>query len=206
MFYSAVAELDACRATDTLDHMGDPAYWIVVPVAPDVALHFAVLNAETGLMGRIISAITQSAAFHVETWLGDAAPEESMQRAEEIIYPTPFPYDWEGSFRSFDNSGYHTTGREFCSGMAYELLSPLLPHLLPYPNPGKLLADVTAMCGIRMDDLPPALTQIGDAEVEYLNELHDSGKISCGILQETLQAFPTDETEQVPRPADGPMD
>ena len=188
MFYAPLIELDAVRKTPDLPNQLDPVFWRVVSIQEGIALYFSILNPETGPLGRIISAITGSGVYHTEVWLDDKTSELASTLINEAEDKLGLPYDIVGALRAWDNSGYHTPGREFCSGLAYELLKPILPHLVPYANPGKLMADVSAMCGIRMAELPPVAV-IGDAEIDYLNDLHDTGKIACGVLQETLRVM-----------------
>jgi hypothetical protein len=186
-FYSAIAEQEVTRVIPSLANQGDPAYWHVVPVVPGVELHFALLNPDTGPMGRIIAALTGSPSYHVETWIEDDAPATVQAIARAGL---GLPYDWDGALLAYQNTGYHTAHREFCSGWAWEMLQPVLHGLQPYPNPGKLMLDVAAMTGQRLALPPVPPVSIGQADLDYLDQLHDAGKIACGIQQQVLAALP----------------
>lgn len=180
MFYSATPN-EGARKIDALDHAGDPAYWIVVPIAPDFELHFKLLNAESSPFERIISALTQSAVVHVETWCSGTNDFAESKIGE--------PYDFVGCLRAWDDSGYHTPDKEFCSGFATEIIKPVLPGLFQYPNPGKLLMDVSAMLNKpipKMAALPKGL--IGENEQDYLQSLVPE-QLATGDMQRVQQAL-----------------
>jgi hypothetical protein len=188
MFYSAIIN-SVTRKTDALDHQGDPAYWVVIPCASQGwALHFALLNEDTGPFGRIISALTGSGVYHAELWLDESVTDEDLFR---MIVAADFrvglQYDYEGALLAWKDSGYHTFGKEFCSGMAYKILSPVLPGLQPYPNPGKLLSQVTGMLGLPMPKLAVPEAKLTDADFDYLDMLHAQGKVALGINQQVYQ-------------------
>lgn len=183
MLYSACAKTNAVIKTSDPRLLADPAFWIPVQITPDIALHFALLNQDTSPLGRIISALTRSSVHHVEIWLGGDAPEEIIQAAESSL---GLPYDYTGALRAWDDCGYHTPGKEFCSGLAYELLTACPPpRLSPYPSPSKLLMEVSALLGQPMPILsaPPELV---NEDFDYLADLHDTGTIAMGTVQEIL--------------------
>ena len=189
MFYSAHCEIDCCTKLAGLIRQGDTAFWRVVPIRGyglDLQCHFALLNEQTGPLGRIIAALTGSPSYHVETYLGDNAPAEVREIAEAGLGR---PYDYEGALRAWNDSGFHTPGREFCSGWAAEILGPEVQGLSPYPNPGKLMLDLAAMQGVTLPEIPKLDVRIGDKDTEYLYWLRDQGHIATGVLQETLLAF-----------------
>jgi len=182
-FFSAIADLDLVRKTDALDHQGDPAWWRVVPVTTGVVLHFALLNEHTCPMGRIICALTGSPYFHCETWLdGDTAPLHVIHAAEDMLGQC---YDYEGALRAWDNSGFHTAGKWWCSEVGAALVGMILPCLFAYPNPGKLFTDVSAALGNPQPMLAAPRIEIGDADYAHLESLAPA-KIATGTAQEIM--------------------
>ena len=182
MFYSATPELGV-RKIDVLNRQDDPSCWVVVPVAPGVALYFAILNEQTGSLGRIIAALTGSPAYHVETWLDDPYSSKMSDFAESRLGE---PYDFEGALLAWKDTGFHVQGHEFCSGFAYEILKQILQGLQPYPNPGKLLSQVPAMVGLPTPRLSMPTIEIGDIEYDYLQSLVPD-KIATGTIQEVAE-------------------
>ena len=182
MFFSATPS-EGSRQTAILNNQGNEAFWHVVRVNNDVSLYFALLNELTGSFGRIISALTQSAVYHVETRI-DAATDDLWRAAEARLGR---PYDYEGMLGAWKDSGYHTQGKEFCSGFAYELLNlSLLPGLTPYPNPGKLLFQVAGILGEPPPKFAIAPAQVTLADLACLDTLHADGLIACGTVQEII--------------------
>ena len=184
MFYSATPELGA-RKIDSLYHPSDVSCWLTVSVTPDMDLYFKLLNADSSPLERIISALTQSAVVHVETWCRDPNDLAESKLGE--------PYDMAGCLRAWDDSGYHTPGMEFCSGFATEILKPILPGIQMYCNPGKLLMDVAAMLNRtvpKLAALPSNL--IGDAELDYLQSLVPD-QLATGDVQRVQQALAAQE-------------
>ena len=186
-FYSAIAGSDVVRKADALMYQDDPAHWLVVSAMADVAVYFELLSEETDPLGRMISALTSSATYHVEMWLGPSAPSVLVSFAESKLGE---PYDYEGALKAWDDSGYHTPNREFCSGLAYELLT-LVPieGLQPYPNPGKLLSQLPAMLGQPQPKLATRDVALNDADLDYLQQLVAAGKLATGRMQEVLAAL-----------------
>jgi hypothetical protein len=185
MFYSALGGLDIVRKTDKLDHQCDPAYWIVVKVAEGVALHTAIVNPDptfTTPLDRVIAAATQGMAFHSEVELTDNASTVLVDIAESYLGQH---YDHEGALRAWDNSGWHATGKQWCSGLACLILQPLLPGLLQWLNPTSLVYQVCSWLGLNRPKLGSSAVQVGDAEEEYLQSLVPE-KISTGTMQELL--------------------
>jgi hypothetical protein len=182
-FYSAIAEIDIVRKTDALENQGDPSRWLVVPVTAAVALHFELLNPQSSEIGKIISALTESPVYHVETFIADTvAADEIIELAESRLGQ---PYDLEGALRAWNDSGYHTPRKEFCSGLAYEILSLVLQGLQPYPNPWRLLHQVTGMLGLPAPKLSAAGAAVGDAELQYLDSLSPD-RVATGVVQEIM--------------------
>jgi hypothetical protein len=187
MFFSAIAELDLTRKTPTLEHQGDPAFWHIVAISDWLALHFSLLNPDTGPLGRIICGLTGSPVYHVETWLDDEASDEVRNRADYILGR---PYDFTGALRAWDDSGYHNSPAEWwCSDTAAFIIQPVLPGIFQYPNPGKLLLDVSAMLNKpvpKLAALPKGL--IGDNEQDYLRSLVPD-QLATGDVQRVQQAL-----------------
>lgn len=186
MFYSAIAQFDinAVRKTDQLPGEADRSRWLPVPIHQGVALYFELLNSQTPPIGQIISFLTKSSVYHVETWLGDDADLELIAAAESRL---GMPYDYEGALLAANDSGYHTPGKEFCSGLAMELLKPsILPGLSPYPNPGKLLAEVTGMTDQPMPKLAAPIPKLTDAHLAWLQSLVPD-KIATGTYQQIME-------------------
>lgn len=183
MFYSAIAQLDVTRKIDFLDHQGDQSYWNIIELCDGLSLHFALLNQNTDPMGRIISALTESAVYHVEAAVGDKAPDDVKKIAESLL---GLPYDFYGALRAWDNGGKHTDDKEFCSGMCEKIVSPVIFGLQAYPNPGRLLMEVCTAKGLPQPKLGPPQPSLTDREMDYLDSLHEQGQISCGTMQEVL--------------------
>ena len=188
MFYSATPELGA-RKTAVLNNQGDPSFWLVVRVSNEIVLLFALLNEQTGPLGRIISALTKSAVYHVETWLANGASGAVVQAAEMPV-DRRYKYDTEGALKAWDDSGYHTIGEEFCSGFSYEILRNVMAGLQPYPNPGRLLGQVPAMLGQPVPKLAVPAVELTDADFDYLASLapHEIATGTCQQLMEVLGA------------------
>ena len=191
MFYSAIAQDDITRKTPTLEHEGDPAWWKIVTVNDWLELHFSLLNAETGPLGRIICGLTGSPCYHVETWLGDGAEPEVLQRAEFLLGR---PYDFTGALRAWDDSGYHNCPAEWwCSDTAAFIIQPLLPGLFQYPCPGKLLLDVSAMLSQPAPKLAmPPHDVIRESDLDYLYSLVPE-QMATGDAQRVQHALETME-------------
>jgi hypothetical protein len=179
MFYSATPELGSRKVTD-LYHVGDPAWWIVATVAPAVELHFELINEWTGSLGRIICALTGSPVFHVETRLDDSADENLLALAESKLGQ---PYDFEGALGAWKDTGYHTLGKEFCSGLAYEIVSGFLQGLQSYPNPGKLLSQVWPSIKLAIPKI-----ELTGLDYDYLNSLAGN-QIATGTAQEIIEVL-----------------
>lgn len=187
-FYSARAELDIASKVDFLPHQGDAAYWNIISICDGLALHFALLNPETDAMGRIISALTRSAVYHVEVAVSDGDTQEITGCriiAESLLGK---PYDFYGAFEAgWDKAEeHHCDSKEFCSGMAGKIIAPIIFGLTPYPNPGKLLMEVCTAKGLPMPKLAAPVDVLGDSEVEWLGQLHEQGKIAAGTMQDVL--------------------
>jgi len=185
-FYSAIAELDATRKTDALPHQGEPAWWLVVPLPGyglDLQLHFKLIRDDSSPLERIIAALTSSPVVHVETLVGGNAPEDVRKAAESLL---DRPYDYYGALRAWDNSGVHADGKEFCSGMAEKIIEPELYGLQRYPNPGRLLMQVSQALGLPSPKLYSLAVAINDSDLDYLQSLRDASRISTGTWQEVL--------------------
>jgi hypothetical protein len=184
MFYSA-DPIRGSRKLSILPNQDDPAYWVVVPCeAQGWALHFEIARPDSDPLLRIIAALTDSQVGHVE-WQDIEAPTDLMYRLAESKLGRP--YDFEGALLAWKDTGYHVLRKEFCSGYAYEVLQPVLPGLQPYPNPGKLLSQVTGMLGLPMPKLAVPEAKLTDADFDYLDMLHAQGKVALGINQQVYQ-------------------
>jgi hypothetical protein len=181
-YYASYAANDTIRV-DSLPNQGNPAYWLVVPVCSGVVLHFALLNPDTDPLGKLIASLTQSAVYHVAIELTDDAPAPVLAA---VLAGLGMPYDVRGAVLSWQNTGYHTPGEEFCSGYGFEAISPVVAGLDPYPNPGHLLMQLCQSLKLP----PPALgmfaVHIGPEEKSLLESLHASGKLAEGEVQEIL--------------------
>lgn len=179
-FYSADLERGS-RRIDDLPHQDDPDYWYPVPITTGVELRFLIEASNP--LERIIQVLTASKACHVETAIDTSlAAAATIELAESKL---GMPYDVEGALASWKDSGYHTVGHEYCSGMAYEILTPILQGLEKYPNPGRLLLQVTGMTGQTMPklDAPPA--KVNDADMDWLQSLVPE-RIATGTFQEVI--------------------
>lgn len=190
MFYSAIAQDDITRKTDFLEHQGDQSFWNIVEICNGVSLHFALLNVNADPMGRIISALTESAVYHVECAVADNAPDDVKLIAESLLGKQ---YGYFDAIQSAFDKATDADGKEFCSGMAWKIISPLIFGLTPFPCPGKLLMEVCAAKGLPMPKLAAPVSDLGDKELDYLDALHQQGKVSLGTIQEVLAVTGADE-------------
>ena len=180
MFFSSMTDV-GCRKVDALDRPDDLSRWIVVPVVPgEIALYFALLNSDTGPFGMIISALTQSSVVHVETRI-DVETSDEWQFAESRL---GLKYDFEGALRAWNDSGYHTQGKEFCSGLAYEILNPIIPGLQAYPCPGRLLMQVASILGMTMPKMS-APAEVSEDDLDWLMNL-PTDQVATGTKQEIM--------------------
>ena len=182
-YYSADPERGS-RKIDTITRPFDPAWWRVVPITTGVELYFAILNEYTDPMGRIIAALTGSPAYHVETFIDPSlAAPATTELAESKL---DLPYDWERALASWkDANKPEPDGKEFCSGMAYEILNPILPGLQPYPSPGCLLRQVTGMVGQPMPLLASLPLKVSEDDLEWLMNV-PTDKLATGPKQEVI--------------------
>ena len=192
MLYSADALHNITRKLDALHHQGDPAYWFVVPCkAQGWTAHFEIARPDSDWLLRIIAALTQSQVGHVEWESTDFTPAEMIARAESKL---GLPYDFEGALEAWKNSGHHTEGMEFCSGMFTEIVHPVVPVTM-YTNPGTLLAQVTGILDLPMPKLALPPVEITQAEFDWLDALHEERdeqgrrKIAMGTLQEIKEVL-----------------
>ena len=186
MFYSADPERGS-RKIDTIVRPDDPAWWHRVPVTTGVELFFAILNEYTDPIGRIIAALTGSPAYHVELWIDPSlAAAATTELAESKLGQ---PYDWERALASWkDANKPEPDGKEFCSGMAYEILAPILQGLEPYPSPGKLLCQVTGMLSLPMPTWAELPAKPTDDDLDWLqSQVPD--KIATGTFQEIIASL-----------------
>ena len=149
MFYFADFQIDRVLKVDSLDRQDDASRWLVVTVTPWLKLYFALLSPETDWLGKIISALTGSATYHVAIWLGDDAPANVLSFLESRV---GLPYDLRGALMAWkeppvDQQGYHMTGKEFCSGLAGETAVLVLDGVPQYRNPGSLLTAICRLLG-----------------------------------------------------------
>lgn len=188
MFYSAILDIDAVRKVEALDGQDDPSKWFVVPVTNDVAVYFSIVTPQSHELSKIIGRLTSSPVSHAETWVGPNAPPPAIAVAESKL---GLPYDLEALFVKAINedSTYHTEGREFCSGLSYEIISAVpLQGLAPYPNPGQ---EMRQLCGMMNRPLPKLATTpilIGDAEFDWLDRLPPE-KCATGIKEQVMQSL-----------------
>jgi len=184
MFYSAIVEILRTRKTDALDHQGDPSFWVVVPCKDQGwAIHFALVRPDSGPFSKIIGALTNSPVSHAEWEATDFSPSEMVVRAELKL---DLPYDLEEILRKAINPNdvHHTEGKEFCSGMVYEIIKPDWPNLTPYPYPGLLMNQSASMLDVQLPKFAAHDIQIGQDELDFLTRAHDDGKIATGTFQE----------------------
>ena len=189
-FISALPDTGV-RWTTTLDRQDNLSAWIVVPIMPWISVYSKLLQPDSDSFERIVCALTQSPVCHTETWIGDDAPSEIVSSAESRI---GWPYDFEGMLGAWKDSGFHVQGKDFCSGLSFELLgtiplvatgAPILPGLQPYPSPGCLLRQVTGMVGQPMPLLDSLPLKVSEDDLEWLLNL-PADQLATGTKQEVI--------------------
>ena len=177
-YYSADPERGS-RKIDALPHPDDE--YCVVLITTGVDAWFAIKAHDP--LDRIIQALTASAAYHAELWIDTSlAAPATTELAESKL---GMPYDFEGALLSWKESGKHTIGEEFCSGMAFEILTPILQGLAPYPCPGLLLSQVTGMVNQPMSKLAVPPSHVSDDDLAWLQSQVPHA-IATGTFQEVV--------------------
>lgn len=189
-FFSAIAQDDITRRTDSLLHQGETGYWLVVPVVPGVELHFKLLNSDptfNDAMDRIISGLTESAVVHVETFVdgfSDGTTDTPIGTAESLL---GLPYDYFGAFMAgFDRAATeHTGGKWFCSAMAWKIVQSVVQTPTAYPNPGRLLMEVVQALGLQCPRFTAVRPTISEDDIGWLYSLD----LATGIKQQIEAAI-----------------
>jgi len=189
MFLSAIASENRVRATASVDHERDPAFWSVIQIAEGVELHSKLLNADTDYWGQLISAATSSGVYHSELWIDYGSQTDAVAKTRSVAESMlGQEYDWEGAALSFTGKGYHEANKKWCSEFCAIGISAILNGLFLYPTPGKLLLDLSAMLGLDKPKTGSPPAAIGDDCLRYLDSLVPS-RLASGTAATLLSAM-----------------